>query len=418
MITDEDGRLDAAVEQGIITAEQAMAIRALAPHVGRPPREIDRPPQRTLLQASAIAYTVGAITVVVAMFWFLSDRWQWLGPSGILAACAVYAALFVLAARVLHREGFPVAAGLAITLAVIMAGPAAIALNDLMHLAPEIARDRCYYPDFRLWSCRGEELLAEGAVLLAALFALSRTRFPLLVGLITGILLRGVFHLTDGLYRNALGQVSAGWTWVLAGSLALAVAYQLERRQRGDVDFALWVHLAAAFCAVPATMQLLDAYSHMRHLMVPSAFVAFAAALLLRRFVYVPLGMVWVVWYLGWLAREVFRDSPAFPLLMAALGLGVIVATVWVQRNAERLTARFGTVTTDGRPRFPGGVALLLAPAVVALLQLPDAIENDRAERMALDWQRRQFERRMERERQPQPSAPPATRETAPRDKP
>jgi hypothetical protein len=405
-IETEDGRLDAAVREGIITQDQAMAIRALAPAVGRPPREIDRPPQRTMLQASGIAYTIGAITVIAAMLWFLADRWDSFGPLVSLGVCAVYASLFLVAAHVFRREGQPGASGLAVTLAVIMAGPAAVAFNQLTGLVPSLrGGDTCTYPRFGLWQCRGEELLTELALLAAASLALWRTRYPLLVGIITAVAVRAVFHLTDGWYHNALLDEGSAWVWMLAGSLALSTAYVVERRQPRETDYAVFVHLAAAFCALVATLNLVSAHEWMRHLMVPTAFVAFAAALLLRRFVYVPLGMLWVVWYLGWLARDVFRESPAFPLLLAALGLAVIVATVWIQRNAQQLTARFGGVTDDGLPRFPGGVALLLAPALVALLRLPDGIAADRETREQRAWEVRRFQMMEQRKRGKPPAA-------------
>lgn len=399
-ISTENDRLDAAVREGIITAEQAMAIRALAPTVGRPPRELDRPPQPTLMQASSIAYTLGAITVIAAMFWFLADRWDHLGPAGALAACAVYATLFLVAARVLAREGEPIASGLTVVLAVIMAGPATVALNELTGIAPRLRDgELCGFPAFGLWTCRGEELLTEFALLLAAGLALWRTRFPLLVALLTAIGVRMMFHLVDAWYDNAILPDGSGFIWLLAGSLALTVAYVLERRQPRERDYAMYVHFGAVWCALFATIQLVSRDEWMRHLMIPAAVAAFAASLLLRRFTYVPLGMLWVLWYLGWLARDVFRDSPAFPLVLAALGLAVIVATVWIQRNAAQLQARFGGVTTDARPRFPGGVALMLAPALVALLRLPDAAAVDREVRAAQKWQVERFERAEQRRR-------------------
>lgn len=399
-ISTEDGRLDAAVREGIITHDQAMAIRAIAPHVGRPPREIDLPPRQTLLQASGIAYMVGAVTVIAAMLWFLADRWDNFGPAGALAASVVYGGLFLLTARVLSREGYAFAAGLAVLLAVIMTGPATVALNELTGWVPRLrGGDACTYPAFSLWRCRGEEIVTELALLLAASVALWRTRFPLLVALITSIGVRGVFHLTDAWYSNALGNAASAWVWMLAASLTVTVAYVLERRQRRETDYAQWVHLGAAFCALLTTTSLLANYEPLRHLMVPAAFVSFAAALLFHRFVYVPLGMFWVVWYLGWLARDVFEDSPAFPLLLAALGLVVIIATVWIQRNAAQLTARFGGVTDDGRPRFPGGVLLLLAPAIIALVRLPDGIAADRDARIAQEWQIKRFQMLEDRRR-------------------
>ncbi len=399
-ISTEDGRLDAAVREGIITQDQAMAIRALAPTVARPPREIDRPPQPTLMQASSIAYTIGAITVIAAMFWFLADRWDNLGPAGALAACAVYATLFLMATRVFAREGQPQAASLTMTLAVIMAGPATVALNELTGLVPAArGGDACTYPRFALWQCRGEELLTEAALFVAASIALWRTRYPLLVALVTAIAMRAVFHAADSVSDNALLTAGSAWVWMICGSLTLTVAYLFERRQPRDTDYAVFLHLGAAFCALVVTLSLLSNHEWMRHLLVPSAFVAFATALLLRRFVYVPVGMFWVVWYLGWLAKDVFRNSPAFPLLVAALGLAVIVATVWIQRNAAQLTARFGGVTDDGRPRFPGGVLLLLAPAMMAMVRLPDAIAEDRIKRSEQEYDAKRFQRLNDRRR-------------------
>lgn len=92
------------------------------------------------------------------------------------------------------------------------------------------------------------------------------------------------------------------------------------------------------------------------------------------------LGIGWFVTYLVWLASDVFEDTPFFPIVLAALGLAVIISTVWVQRNSARLVARFGGLATDGRPSFPGGAWLLAVPVLVAALNLPAAVALDAAE--------------------------------------
>ena len=131
-----------------------------------------------------------------------------------------------------------------------------------------------------------------------------------------------------------------------------------------------------------------------KHLLPAGAVVAFAYALLMRRFVHVVLGMLWFTGYVFWLAASVFRDSPAFPIVLAALGIAVIVATVWVQRNAERLAARVGVVGGTGRPRLPGGAALLLAPALVAALMIPMAVREDADRNADARWSGERFARR------------------------
>ncbi len=393
MGTRDDRRLEAAVALGIITAEQAESIRAIAPSRDDAPRTA-RP-----LDAATIAYVVGAITVVCAMGWFLADRWKWLGASGVFVVCLLYAAIFLVTAHRLRREGFPVAGGFAVLLAVATVPAMVVASNELLHWFVPTSGLYCGYPDFMFWPCRGEELVVELATAAAALFALRKVRFSLLVLPLAGIAVRLIFHVADVWGLNGIGRSGSGWVWVIGASLLVAAAYATDRRQRGDEDFALWLHLAAVFCAVSATFMLLGSTEWYRHFLVPGAFVAFAMALTMRRFPWLLLGMGWFVGYVVWLASDVFKDSPAFPILLAAIGIGVIIATVWVQRNAAMLVRRFGTVTSDGRARFPGGLPLLLAPALVALTMLPAAQREDEEQRRVMQWETRRFMRAQRAER-------------------
>lgn len=380
---DDDRRLDAAVALQIITAAQAQAIRDLVP--ARAPAAV-RPPA-----AATIGYVLGALTVLIAMGWFLADRWTWLGAGGVLTVAALYALLFLVVAWRLRREGFPQASGFAVLLAVGMVPVAVVAINELAGWFTTPTRGACGYPDFMLWNCRGEEIVVELATLAAALFALRQVRFSLFVLPIAAILLRFLFHAADAIGRAGLGAVSAAWVWVIGASLLTAAAYETARRQAGDEDYALWLHLVAAISAGVASTMLLGRFETFRHLLIPSALLAFAFSLRMARFVWTLLGLSWFVGYLGWLASEVFRDSPFFPIILAALGVGVIIVTVWVQRNSARLVERFGDLSADGRPSFPGGVWLLLLPALVAALQLPGAAELDRADRRAMEASGRAF---------------------------
>lgn len=392
----DDRRLEAAVALGIISAEQADAIRAIAPARDAAAHEAsthdaDGPKPVAVFNAASIGYVLGAVTVVAAMIWFLADRWKWLGAGGVLVACALYAAVFLGVAQVLRREGYKVASGFAVLLAVATVAPFVVATNELLHWLEPLPNLVCGYRDFAFWSCRGEELVVELAVAAAALFALRSVRFSLLVLPLAAIAVRMIFHLSDIWGLNGAGDSGSGWIWVIGASLLVATAYATDRRQRGDEDFARWLHLAAAVCAVPATLHLLSATEWYRHLLVAGAFVAFALALTMRRIVWLLLGMGWFVGYVVWLASDVFKDSPAFPILLAAIGIGVIIATVWIQRNAAMLQRRFGTVTSDGRPRFPGGVPLLLTPTLVALLMLPSALREDEEQRRIQRWESRRF---------------------------
>lgn len=423
-----DRRLDAAVSLGIISAEQAAQVRALTP---------ERSPQQTLLRmqpvgASVIAYVIGAITVLIAMGWFLADRWEYLGAGGVLAVVTVYGALFSLVALRMRREGMALAEGIAALLAVALVPLAIVALSELIPGFPQAPTAACrpnaFLREFRFefWTCRGLELTIELATLAAATLAWRLTRFSPFALVVGGILMRFVFLVAAVAFGGEHGQTSLAWLWMTCASLAAAAAYRLDRQPPGAHDVALWVHLLAAFASAVASAMLLTQFDGLRHLLLGAAFVAFAFSLRMRRGIWTLLGLGWFVGYLGWLASEVFRDSPAFPIVLAALGIGVIVATVWIQRNRERLIARFGGVESGATPSFPGGVALLLLPLLVALWQLPAAVSLDRVlrtEQRAAEAARAAIRARERREARAEAMArrqvaPALPKETVPRTQP
>src|SRR5215213_1456142 len=117
----------AAVDRGIIDASQRDRLHALAaelstsvmPALSEPPAP-RHAEARGNFNVITVAYTVGALLVVFALGWFLIDRWEKLGPTGVLAISALYAVAFGAAGVALRHRGFSIAGGLAVTLGVMM----------------------------------------------------------------------------------------------------------------------------------------------------------------------------------------------------------------------------------------------------------------------------------------------------------
>jgi hypothetical protein len=161
-------------------------------------------------------------------------------------------------------------------------------------------------------------------------------------------------------------------------SMLVTIAYAIDRG-RGRGDYGGWVHIVAAVCAAIALINLFNAEQGLRHLLLPTSIAAMASSLFLGRIVWLVVGLGALFTYLMWLAREVFERAVAFPVILAAVGFTVILVTVWVQRTYPRIAAR---VRESGGAvaQFPGGAALLLAPALVAVLVMPAAREAARWE--------------------------------------
>jgi hypothetical protein len=364
------------VEQGIITSAQQASLLALDSEP-TPSREAPRG-----VNAITIAYGVGALIVLFAFAWFLIDRWEVLGNGGLLGVSLVYGALFLLAGHVLKREQFPVASGLAVLLVVAMVPVATRAFGRLLGIWPADVLAQCGGPFVPFFPCEAENLTLELATVVAALVAMRRVSFaPLAIPIATAGLLVPM-HLARLWADFEWGSGTLGWIWLLSGSLTLSAAYAIDHRQKSE-DYAAWFHTAAAAAGLIACAQLFDAYHDLRHFAGPVALLAFVGAVYFRRPVYLAMGAIVAFGYLAWLAATVFRVTVAFPLILAVLGLGLIVAAVWLQRRFPVLVAR-AAGSAQGPPRFPGGFAVLLAPALLATLMLSDGGRRDAEIRLTL----------------------------------
>ena len=364
-----DARLDAAVAAGIISADQAAAIRALPD----PPDESAGTPEAPReLNAVAIAYFVGGAAVLFAFGWFIVDRWKVLGPGGILVVSLVYAALFALTARTLARYGFHFGAGVAAFLAVGMTPLVAWALLDLGGLWYEPGA--WSGPPFAvrvdvLESLRWIPL--ELATALAALVALRRLRFGILALPVAAALPMAVAHAMP-LFVDSLTLVELNaWAALVSATALLAVGYYADQRPADGEDFAQWIYLPGLVTLATAVMALWPYLGWERHGLIALAIGLFALSLYLRRMMFVVFGALGVVGYLAYLAFDVFRGAADFPVLLATFGLSVIVVTVWLQRRypalARRVEARQTRRGAVPRARLVFGGAIVVAMALFAL---------------------------------------------------
>lgn len=378
--------LDEAVARGLITPEQRDGVQHLARERTKGPRSTSgdflawaREAPRGF-NAITVAYGVGALAVVFALGWFLADRWQALGNAGVLITSLVYAGAFVAAARVFTRERFPTAHGVAILL-VIATVPLILwsALLTTGLWQPDYA-GLCSSLDAAFLDCRVQPVVLAASVFVAVLAATRWLRFgPLMIpgaAALAIILVQIALEVS----RGSGGFEMTGWSYLFAASVLAMLGYETDRR-RGREDYGVWLHLAAAVCAAVVLISLFGSEKGMRHLLLPSAIASMAASLFLRRIVWLVAGLAALFSYLTWLAADVFERAFAFPIILAAVGIAIIIVTVWVQRTYPRLAASVRERGGD-KPHFPGGAALLLAPALLAVLVMPPTRERARWERI------------------------------------
>jgi hypothetical protein len=376
--------LDEAVARGILSLQQRNEVLTLAGEPDDRPRGLTgeflawaREAPRGF-NAITIAYGVGALAVVFALIWFLADRWNALGPAGVLIVAVVYAGVFGAAARVFTRERFPTAHGVAVLLVVITTPLIMWATLRVTGIWSDDFQAACGLRDAPFWDCRSRALVLAATTLAAALAAMRRLRFGPLMIPGAAALAVVLSQLALEASRGDGGRELLGWSMLFSASMLATIGYEIDRR-RGREDYGGWVHIAAAVCATIALASLFRSEQSARHLVLPMSLAAMTASLFLRRIVWLLFGLGALFSYLTWLATEVFENAVAFPVILAAVGIAVILVTVWVQRTYPRIAARVREA--DGaRARFPGGAGLLLAPALAAVLVMPAERERARCE--------------------------------------
>lgn len=360
--------LQAAVDRGVISGEQRDAMSALARELeGTAPRR--GPEVARGFNAVTIAYALGAVLVIFACAWFLADRWVFLGPWGVLGVSLVYAAIAAAAMRWLMSHGFPEAAGIAAMVMVAITPVAIWAAEAVTGLWPQLSWGSAAPFDHPAYA--GRWIIAELATIGLGYVMIRRTRFvavtiPMAVALYT----LGV-HVALSIVPGS-APVFQRWVMLGDGLLLCATADTIDRFQRpregggrGDLAFAFWI--AGLAGVLMSVLMFWPTAGVLRHAVPLLALALIWASLVLGRKAHLVAGGLLVFLYLTYLASEVFKDTAIFPLVLMALGLLLIVATVWMQRRYPALVERFGARRRAGRAGLPGPLWLAWLPTVVAL---------------------------------------------------
>jgi hypothetical protein len=393
----------AALDRGIIDAAQRDRLLELAhelahePEVPTPESAMPHTEARGGFDIITVAYALGALLVLFALGWFLVDRWSSLGSAGVLAVAALYAVAFGAAGATLLSRGFHTAGGLAIVLAVCMTPVWTWAVLRLTGLWPDPA-------DMNDALSRFDPYIAARAIVIdlatigVALAALRRVRFFALGAPIAVAFVALLIHLGMALGDPRLTWYVGPYYQLVIACATLAVAYAIDRRQPPREDYALWFYLAGVVMLFVGYVGVWSSIGAWRHALPLVAAALVTASLYLRRRVLVIAGGVAAFCYLGYLAFDVFRRVVALPVALAALGLLVIVAAVWVQRRFPALLARVSRDEGAGRKTLPTGPIAVLGPLAIVTTAMFFAASEARDRTADRDWLNRFYARRAHRE--------------------
>jgi len=293
----------------------------------------ERPETEGHFEAVHVAYYFGALLVIGAMGWFMTDGWDRFKGWQLFAIASAYAVVFVLAGRRLWAKPlFRIPAGLLATMAVCMVPLAVYGLERQFHLWP--SADPGSYTRFHPY-IDASWVLMEVATVVAFIIALRFFPFPFLTAPAAYALWYMSTDLTALLFGKQwnfeqICKISIGF-----GVVMLLISYWLDRKT--ELDYSFWGYLFGLM-TFTGGLSLLESQSEMAKLGYCLIHVAMIViSLLLQRKVFLIFGGLGVFCYLCNEAYRHFRDSTAFPFVLSLIGIAVIFAAVQFKKNEAKL---------------------------------------------------------------------------------
>ena len=288
-----------------------------------------------------VAYYFGAMLMITACGWFLGDKWDDLGSTGILVTALIYALISLSLGLWLRGKGFVVGGGLLVTVAVCLVPLITYSIEAILGFWPldDPGAYKEYYPRIH-----GSWIVMEWATITAALIALRFVRF----GFLTAPMAFSFWFFSMDIAEIILGARfenwnSRSWVSVIVGIVIILIGYGLSRTMHKEgeprsEDFAFWCYLFGlmAFWGGLTSMDSDSELGKAIYALINIGLIGIA--LKLKRAVFLVFGAVGVHVYFGHLAYTVFKDSFLFPFALALLGLSLIVVTVFAQRYLSKLS--------------------------------------------------------------------------------
>lgn len=280
-----------------------------------------------------VGYFFGALLVIGAMGWFITEGWDTFKGWQLATIAAGYAAIFFLVGRGLWLKPlFRIPGGLCVTVAVCMTPLAVYGIERQSNLWP--ASNPGSYAHFHPLihaSWVGMEI----STVVAAMIALRYFKFPFL----TAPAAYALWYMSMDATALIFGRE---WQWrdmcmisAMFGAIMLLVSYWLDGKT--TEDFSFWGYLFGLL-TFTGGLSAMDSGSQLAKFGYFLAHVGLiVVSLLLRRKIFLVFGGIGVFGYLCNEAYTYFRDSIVFPFVLSLIGLALIFGAMQYKKNEPML---------------------------------------------------------------------------------
>ncbi|MBW4979915.1 DUF2157 domain-containing protein [Marinobacter adhaerens] len=316
--------LDEAVDQGIISSQQSEALfQFLADKAESRPRFI----------FTHVLYYLGGLIAIGAMTLFMNLAWESFGGAGIFFIALAYAGVGLKLTHHFQQRELPIPAGLCATFVVCLTPLAIYGLQQWLGVWP----DDSVYRDYHRY-IQWHWLFMELGTLAVGVLVAWKYKYPFLIMPIALTLWYLTMDLTSVLTGGEMTWELRALVSLYSGLLVIGIAFWVDIRSRHTADYAFWLYLfgVVAFWGGLSAQESDSELSKFLYFCINLLMIG-VGVLLVRR-VFVIFGALGSCGYLGYLASNVFQDSVLFPVMLTAIGLGIIYLGVLWQRHEKAIS--------------------------------------------------------------------------------
>jgi hypothetical protein len=324
-----------------ITANE---LRAAIERAGLPSSTFERieqalnaePENAPAFEAAHISYYLGALLIIGAMGWFVTNAWDTLSGLTLTAIAALYGVLFgAVGCRLFQRPATRIPGGLLVAVAVCMTPMAVYGVERALGWWP--LNDPGSYTNFHPY-INASWVLMECVTIAVAVIALRFVPFPF----ITAPAAYALWYLS----MDATALLGHGhwtfhqqcWISVFFGIAMLIAGYLADGASQ--LDFAFWFYLFGLLTFSGGLSLLGEGNQLGKAIYCVIHFAMIVVALLLQRRAFLVFGGIGVFIYLVTEAERYFRNSFGFTLALTVIGASFIVAGIAYKRNEAQLETK------------------------------------------------------------------------------
>ena len=306
---------------------------------------LSEPETAAAFEPAHIAYYLGALLIIGAMGWFITNAWDTLSGLTIFAVALAYALAFGTVGVLLYRRpATMIPGGLLSAVAVCMTPLAVYGIERKLGWWPSL--DPGGYSNFHPW-INGSWVLMEAVTILVAAVFLRYVRFPFITAPAAYALWYMSMDGTDLLFGKQWTFHQECWISVAFGVVMLAVAYFADGET--ERDFSFWFYLFGLLTFTGGLSLLGDGTQIGKAIYCLLHLGLIVLSVILQRRAFLIFGALGVFIYLVDEAEGYFRNSFAFTVVLTLIGIAFIILGILFKKNESLLTARL-------RPFIPSRV--------------------------------------------------------------